>query len=61
MELKSEWQFVLREGGWLWRAVASDGTEIRPLLAFPTLDQCIDHARSNGYSAEIAEEHATAT
>jgi hypothetical protein len=55
-ERRSNWNFVITDGGWLWTLTRPDGTEQQSNRTFKTLKQCADDAIQNGYGAWKAEE-----
>lgn len=55
-ERRSNWNFVITDGGWLWTLTRPDGSEERSERNFKTLKQCADDAIQHGYGAWKHEE-----
>lgn len=51
MEQRSQWNFVMGEGGWVWSVTHPDGRKERSDETFKTLKQCADDATQRGYVA----------
>jgi hypothetical protein len=47
-ERRKQWNFMMTEGGWIWRLMNADGTE-QTSRAFKTLKECTEDAAKHGY------------
>jgi hypothetical protein len=56
-ERRTQWNFFMAEdGGWGWKVVRPDGTELTSQRNFPTLKECTADASQNGYVVWKSDE-----
>lgn len=56
-ERRSQWQFVVTDGEqWRWEVKHGDGRKDHASLSFPTLKECVDDARKNGWGTWQSDE-----
>jgi hypothetical protein len=55
-ERRTQWNFLMSDDGWYWKAVRPDGTDIASERSFPTLKECTADATQNGYVVWKSEE-----
>ena len=56
-ERRSQWQFVVTDGDqWRWEVKHGDGRKDSASLSFPTLKECVDDARKNGWGTWQSDE-----
>src|SRR5688572_18736082 len=49
-ERRSTWTFLQGDkGAWSWRVARPDGAQSDSAQSFETLNQCVEHAKHNGY------------
>jgi hypothetical protein len=55
-ERRSNWNFVITDGGWGWTLTHPDGSEERSNKTFKTLKQAADDAIAHGYGSWKQDE-----
>lgn len=46
---RSEWNFEIDEGKWMWTVTRADGSKMTAPRRFSTVEDCIDDAELYGY------------
>jgi hypothetical protein len=52
---RSEWNFEIREGKWMWTVTHPDGSKMTAPRRFYTVEDCIEDAELYGYALSSPE------